>query len=84
MGDFVCINKTRRIFDKGCLPNWTQELFQILAMAKTQTPITYGIKDLEDEVVFTRVITCKNQIYEIDYILDHRIRKLWKNWVKEI
>ena len=51
MGDFVLINKTKRTFDKGYLPNWTQELFQILAVVKTQTPITYKIKDLEGELV---------------------------------
>ena len=44
MNDFVRINKTKRTFDKGYLPNWTQELFQILAVVKTQTPITYKIK----------------------------------------
>ena len=49
--DFVYINKTKRTFDKGYLPNWTQELFQILAVVKTQTPITYKIKDLEGELV---------------------------------
>ena len=41
VGDFVRINKTKRTFDKGYLPNWTQELFQILAVVKTQTSITY-------------------------------------------
>ena len=51
MNDFVCINKTKRTFDKGYLPNWTQELFQILAVVKTQTPITYKIKDVEGELV---------------------------------
>ena len=51
VGDFERNNKTKCTFDKGCLPNWTQELFQILAIVKTQTPITYGIKDLEGEVV---------------------------------
>ena len=51
VNDFVRINKTKRTFDKGYLPNWTQELFQILAVVKTQTPITYKIKDLEGEVV---------------------------------
>ena len=49
--DFVRINKTKYTFDKGYLPNWTQELFQILAVVKTQTPITHKIKDLEGEVV---------------------------------
>ena len=51
MGDFVRINKTKRTFDKIYLPNWTQELFQILVVVKTQTPITYKIKDFEGEVV---------------------------------
>ena len=66
VGDIVRINKTKRTFDKGYLPNWTQELFQILAVVKTQTPITYKRKDLEGEVVkgtflFTRVTTCRER-----------------------
>ena len=82
MNDFVRINKTKRTFDKGYLPNWTQELFQILAVVKTQTPFTYKIKDLEGELVkgtfysheLQRVE--KDQIYEIDSVLDHRKHKV--------
>ena len=90
MGDFVRINKTKRTFDKGYLPNWTQELFQILAVVKTQTPITYKIKDLEGELVkgtfYSHEIQRveKDQIYEIDSVLDQRKRKVGKKWVKEI
>ena len=90
MGDFVRINKTKRTFDKGYLPNWTQELFQILAVVKTQTPITYKIKDIEGEVVIGTFYSHelqrvqKEQIYEIDSVLDHRKRKIGKKWVKEI
>ena len=59
-------------------------------MVKTQIPITYKIKDLEGEVVkgtfysheLQRVE--KEQIYEIDSVLDHRKRKIGKQWVKEI
>ena len=78
------INKTKRTFDKGYLPNWTQELFQILAVVKTQTPITYKIKDLEGELVkgtfYSHELQCveKDQIYEIDSVLDHRKRKVGK------
>ena len=89
-GNFVRINKTKRTFDKGYLPNWTQKLFQILVVVKTRTLITYKIKYLDDEVVkgtfyaheLQRVE--KDQIYEIDYVLDHRKRKVGKKWVKEI
>ena len=35
VGDFVRINKTKRTFEKGYLPNWTQELFKISAVIKT-------------------------------------------------
>ena len=59
-------------------------------MVKTQTPITYKIKDLDDEVVkgtfyaheLQRVE--KGQIYEIDSVLDNRKRKVGKKRVKEI
>ena len=35
VGAYVRINKTKRTFDKGYLPNWTQELFKISAVVKT-------------------------------------------------
>ena len=59
-------------------------------MLKTQTLITYKIKDLEGEVVkgtfYSHELQCveKEQIYEIDSVLDHRKRKIGKKWVKEI
>ena len=54
-------------------------------MVITQTPFTYKIKDLEGEVVkgtfyaheLQRV--GKDQIYEIDSVLDHRKRKVGKS-----
>ena len=54
-------------------------------MVKIQTPITYKIKDLEGELVkgtfysheLQRVE--KDQIYEIDSVLDHRKRKVGKS-----
>lgn len=90
VGDFVRINKTKRTFEKGYLPNWTQELFKILAVIKNQTPVTYKIVDLDGEMVrgtfysqeLQRVE--KDQIYEIESILDQRKRKVGKKWVKEI
>ena len=67
-----------------------KNLFQILAVVKPQTPITYKIKDLEGELVkgtfysheLQRVE--KDQIYEIDSVLDHGKRKVGKKWVKKL
>ena len=43
------INKTKRTFEKGYLPNWTQELFKISTVIKTQSPVTSKLTDLDDE-----------------------------------
>ena len=59
-------------------------------MVKTQTPITYKIKDHEGELVkgtfysheLQRVE--KDQIYEIDSVLDHRIRKVEKKFTGKV
>ena len=90
MGDFVHINKTKRTFEKGYLPNWTQELFKISAVIKTQSPVAYKITDLDGESVRGTVYSQeiqrveKDQIYNIESILNHRERKIGKTWVKEI
>ena len=34
VSDFVLINKTNAHLIKGCLPNWTHKLIQILAVVK--------------------------------------------------
>ena len=79
------INKTKGTFDEGYLQNWTQELFQILAVVKTQTPITCKLKDIEAEVVKGTFYSHKlqrvekDQIYEIDSVSDHRKRKVGKS-----
>ena len=90
VSDYVRINKTKPTFKKVYLPNWTQELFQISPVVKTQTQITYKIEDLAGELVngtfysqeLQRVE--KDQIFEIESILDHRKRKAGKKFVKEI
>lgn len=90
VGDFVRLNKTKRTFDKGYLPNWTQELFQISNVLKHQTPHTYKIVDLDGETISGSFYSQelqpveKEQIYEIESILDRRKRKIGKKWVKEI
>ena len=90
VGDYVRINKTKHTFEKGYLPNWTQELFQISAVVKTQSPITYEIEDLDGELVsgtfYSQELQLveKEQIFEIESIIDRRKRKIGKKLVKEI
>jgi hypothetical protein len=44
-GDRVRITKYRHVFQKGYLPNWTQEVFEICERYPTY-PVTYELRDL--------------------------------------
>ena len=78
--DKVRISKTRRTFDKGYLPNWTEEIFTISEAFKTNPP-TYKLHDYfgdpiegtfyEHEV--QRVIKV-DDVYKIESILNTRKR----------
>ena len=50
IGDTVRISKyKRKTFDKGYTPNWTEEVFFVDEIRPTN-PITYNIKDLNEEI----------------------------------
>ena len=90
VGDLVRLNKTKRTFDKGYLPNWTTELFKITHVVKSIPP-TYKIEDLLGEPLIgtfyakeIQRVKDTEQVYEIDEILKHRRRRQGKRWVKEI
>jgi transposase InsO family protein len=51
IGDYVRISKARRLFKKGYLPNWTEEVFIIANRNKSTNPVVYRIKDLNDEEI---------------------------------
>jgi hypothetical protein len=46
----IRINKSKGVFDKGYLPNYTTELFQTAAEKHT-TPITYEQSDKTGELI---------------------------------
>ena len=84
------INKTKRTFDKGYLPNWTQELFKVTRVNETSHPVTYKIEDLGREPVIGSFYSQEiqhvdpEQIFKIDVVLGKRKRKIGgKKWVKE-
>lgn len=47
-GEYVRISKQRRVFDKGYLPGWTQEVFRIEKRLPWQRPL-YKLSDLMGE-----------------------------------
>jgi len=49
-GDKVRISKYKQLFDKGYIPNWTNEVFTVFRVQPT-TPITYLLKDNTGELL---------------------------------
>ena len=51
VGDKVRISKVKSVFEKGYLPNWTEEIFTIAEVNRKYNPITYKLKDANGEVI---------------------------------
>lgn len=89
VGDFVRINKTKRTFDKGYLPNWTKELFKVIHIRRSSPP-TVQLEDLGGEKIegsfyLPEIQSIKDKhIYEIESVLARRTRKVGGKKIKEI
>mgnify|MGYP002144364721 CR=1 FL=1 len=80
VGDKVRISKTRRVFDKGYLPNWTEEIFTVSETMKTIPP-TYKIVDYGGEAIQgsfydheLQKVVKSDDVYKIDKIIRTRRR----------
>ena len=79
VGDLVRIFKKKSVFDKGYLPNWTEELFTVSGVKDTKPP-TYTIQDLHGEPVkgsfYEQELQKSNQeVFRIEKVLKKRKRK---------
>lgn len=81
LGDLVRISKQKQVFDKGYLPNWSNELFKITKVGKT-TPRVYNISDLKDNPILGTfyeqelLATKYPDIYLIERVLKKRKNKV--------
>ena len=48
INDVVHVSRYRGTFDKGYLPNWTEEYFRVVKIENTMPPV-YELADLQDE-----------------------------------
>ena len=90
VGDTVRISKTKKIFDKGYLPQWTGEIFTVRKLLTT-FPYTYKISDWSGESIdgsfyeaeLQKVTTSHRDVYDIEKVLrstKNRVFVKWKNW----
>ena len=49
-GDTVRISRIKGIFEHGFLPNWSEQIYKIHKI-NNSTPVTYILRDLQDEVI---------------------------------
>ena len=90
IGNKVRISKhKRRTFDKGYTPNWTEEIFTVDKIQYTN-PITYKLKDLNNEPVLGRfyepeLLKAKQDVFRIDKVLKRNYKRMlalvkWKGY----
>jgi len=80
VGDRVRIVKYKHVFQKGFVPNWTDEIFEIADKNPT-FPVTYVLKDLAGEYIKGKFyeqeiqkITKTDDVYDVEKVLKTRKR----------
>ena len=86
VGDQVRISKVKSVFEKGYLPNWTEEIFTVAHVIRKNKPLMYKLKDYNDEVIegsFYRheiqPITKTDDVYLVERII-RRQRRHGERW----
>uniref|UniRef100_A0A1I8B912 Chromo domain-containing protein n=1 Tax=Meloidogyne hapla TaxID=6305 RepID=A0A1I8B912_MELHA len=75
-GQTVRITKEKGKFEKGYLPNYTDELFRIYIVNDSRNPITYKIKDLEGNII--EGVFYREELVPTEEDTTHRIAEILK------
>jgi hypothetical protein len=80
VGDYVRLSKAPKAFDRGFLPRWTEEVFQVTSVRVHRDPIQITVKDLNGDAVAgsfykeeVQVVT-KPEEYRVEYVVRERNR----------
>ena len=87
VGDSVRISKTRRVFRKGYLPQWSEEIFTLSKRLNTN-PVTWKLRDWNDEVLhgsfyepeIQKVVKVESDVYVIENVLKRKKNRLFVKW----
>lgn len=86
VGDKVRISKYRKVFDKGYLPNWTNEIFSIHSVGAT-IPITYTLKDYLNNILngtfydYELKKTLVGDVYLVEKVLRKKGEQVYVKWL---
>ena len=80
INDYVRISKAKQVFEKGYLPNWTEEIFKISTIDKFK-PTEYKLVDLLAREILGSFY--RDELQKVDlpvtFMVEHIIRKRKKN-----
>ena len=90
VNDRVRLNKKNRVFKKGYLPGWTEEVF-IVSKVVPGSVVTYKIKEMDDTPLegtfysqdLQKVTVSDDDLYRVGKVLKRKGDKLlvrWKGW----
>ena len=84
IGDIVRISKYKNIFAKGCVPNWSEEVFAIKKVKNT-VPWTYVISDLKGKetvgTFYEKELQKTNQKeFRVEKVIKRKGNKLYVKW----
>ena len=81
VNDRVRISKAKRQFKKGYLPNWSDEIFTVKSVHRTDPPVYRLIDDHGSRIEGTfyeqelqKVVVTKDKVYRIEKVLQQRKR----------
>ena len=84
VGDRVRITKKKKVFEKGYTTRWTEEIFIIKEIRETN-PITYKLKDLQEEEIKgtfyeSELQKTEQQIFRIEKVIEKKKDKSLVKW----
>ena len=84
VGDMVRITKKKKVLEKGYTTRWTEEIFTIKKIQKTN-PITYILEDLQGEEIKgtfyePELQKTEQQIYRIEKVIENEKGRSFVKW----
>lgn len=86
IGDFVRVSKLRGVFTKGYTPNWSNEIFKIIQVKRTN-PTTYILQDEKNHIIqgafYTEELLKTNfpDVYLVEKVLKTKGDKVYIKWL---
>ncbi|XP_006824452.1 uncharacterized protein LOC100373596 [Saccoglossus kowalevskii] len=82
LGDRVRTSRTKHVFKKGYLPNWTEKVFTVVGRLNTH-PLVYNISDYNGEMLegtfykddLQKIVKDDDATYIVEKVLCNRKRK---------